>query len=176
MAQQKSKYEVKIKSRLLLRTQIIFIVFFQHDIIFIVGLGKQRSGFGENKKVTRGLTPLSLFFTLFTYSNWIWMWFSRFWYNYVFGHCRNLINILAEISQSGKQRHHVPYRDSKLTFLLQESLGGNAKLAMICAVSPSQRYFLSRPAICLILLASYCWLLGSSLDVLCSYLAVRVKL
>ncbi|WVZ85012.1 hypothetical protein U9M48_031976 [Paspalum notatum var. saurae] len=43
-----------------------------------------------------------------------------------------------EISQSGKQRHHVPYRDSKLTFLLQESLGGNAKLAMICTVSPSQ--------------------------------------
>ncbi|CAN6447228.1 unnamed protein product [Victoria cruziana] len=49
----------------------------------------------------------------------------------------NLINILAEISQSGKQRH-IPYRDSRLTFLLQESLGGNAKLAMICAVSPSQ--------------------------------------
>lgn len=62
---------------------------------------------------------------------------------YVLVHCRNLINILAEISQSGKQRHHVPYRDSKLTFLLQESLGGNAKLAMICAVSPSQRYHLS---------------------------------
>ncbi|CAM0905071.1 unnamed protein product [Alopecurus aequalis] len=50
----------------------------------------------------------------------------------------NLINILAEISQSGKQRH-IPYRDSKLTFLLQESLGGNAMLAMICAVSPSER-------------------------------------
>ena len=83
-----------------------------------------------------------------------------------FVHCRNLINILAEISQSGKQRHHVPYRDSKLTFLLQESLGGNAKLAMICAVSPSQRYFLSRTTICLILLSSYCWLLGSLLDVL----------
>ncbi|KAL6851564.1 hypothetical protein ACP4OV_020497 [Aristida adscensionis] len=49
----------------------------------------------------------------------------------------NLINILAGISQSGKQRH-VPYRDSRLTFLLQESLGGNAKLAMICTVSPSQ--------------------------------------
>ncbi|EFJ25368.1 hypothetical protein SELMODRAFT_414001 [Selaginella moellendorffii] len=48
----------------------------------------------------------------------------------------NVINILAEIAQSGKQRH-VPYRDSRLTFLLQESLGGNAKLAMICAVSPA---------------------------------------
>ncbi|KAL2530140.1 Kinesin-like protein KIN12B [Forsythia ovata] len=48
----------------------------------------------------------------------------------------NLINILAEVSQTGRQRH-IPYRDSKLTFLLQESLGGNAKLAMICAVSPA---------------------------------------
>ncbi|KAH9305111.1 hypothetical protein KI387_009515 [Taxus chinensis] len=47
----------------------------------------------------------------------------------------NLINILAEVSQ-GKQRH-IPYRDSRLTFLLQESLGGNAKLAMICAISPA---------------------------------------
>ncbi|CAL5322812.1 unnamed protein product [Camellia sinensis] len=42
---------------------------------------------------------------------------------------KNLINILAEVSQSGKQRH-IPYRDSRLTFLLPESLGGNAKLAM----------------------------------------------
>ncbi|GAB4844042.1 TRAFAC class myosin-kinesin ATPase super [Ancistrocladus abbreviatus] len=49
----------------------------------------------------------------------------------------NLINILAEVSQTGKQRH-IPYRDSRLTFLLQESLGGNAKLAMICAISPAQ--------------------------------------
>ncbi|CAL5391925.1 unnamed protein product [Camellia sinensis] len=49
----------------------------------------------------------------------------------------NLINILAEVSQTGKQRH-IPYRDSRLTFLLQESLGGNAKLAMVCAISPTQ--------------------------------------
>ncbi len=49
-----------------------------------------------------------------------------------------MINILAEVAQSGKQRH-IPYRDSRLTFLLQESLGGNAKLAMICAVSPASR-------------------------------------
>ncbi|KAJ7957285.1 Kinesin-like protein [Quillaja saponaria] len=49
----------------------------------------------------------------------------------------NLINILAEVSQTGKQRH-IPYRDSRLTFLLQESLGGNAKMAMVCAISPEQ--------------------------------------
>ncbi|KAI3996701.1 hypothetical protein MKX01_041001 [Papaver californicum] len=49
----------------------------------------------------------------------------------------NLINILADVSQTGKQRH-IPYRDSRLTFLLQESLGGNARLAMICAISPVQ--------------------------------------
>ncbi|KAJ6343453.1 hypothetical protein OIU76_005234 [Salix suchowensis] len=49
----------------------------------------------------------------------------------------NLINILAEVSQTGKQRH-IPYRDSRLTFLLQESLGGNAKLVMVCAISPAQ--------------------------------------
>ena len=34
--------------------------------------------------------------------------------------------------------HHVPYRDSKLTRILQESLGGNAKTALILCCSPSQ--------------------------------------
>lgn len=32
---------------------------------------------------------------------------------------------------------HVPYRDSKLTFLLSESLGGNAVTVMIAAISPA---------------------------------------
>jgi kinesin family protein 15 len=31
---------------------------------------------------------------------------------------------------------HVPYRDSKLTHLLQDSLGGNARTVMVAAVSP----------------------------------------
>lgn len=32
-------------------------------------------------------------------------------------------------------RRHIPYRDSKLTRLLQPSLGGNARVAIVCTVS-----------------------------------------
>ncbi len=32
---------------------------------------------------------------------------------------------------------HVPYRDSKLTRILQPALGGNAKTAVICNVTPA---------------------------------------
>ncbi|KAI1214593.1 kinesin-domain-containing protein [Annulohypoxylon truncatum] len=44
---------------------------------------------------------------------------------------------------SGKSHHHhrsrdiVPYRDSILTWLLKDSLGGNSKTAMIACISPS---------------------------------------
>ena len=34
-------------------------------------------------------------------------------------------------------RSHVPYRDSKLTRLLEDSLGGNCKTTMMVMVSPS---------------------------------------
>ena len=34
---------------------------------------------------------------------------------------------------------HVPYRDSKLTQLLQESLGGNSVTTLILTISPNHR-------------------------------------
>ncbi|KAH9532376.1 hypothetical protein CY35_19G090000 [Sphagnum magellanicum] len=46
-----------------------------------------------------------------------------------------VIMVLIDVA-NGKQRH-VPYRDSKLTYLLQDSLGGNSKTAIIATVSPS---------------------------------------
>lgn len=47
----------------------------------------------------------------------------------------NVISALGDETKRGKV--HVPYRDSKLTRLLQDSLGGNSKTLMICCVSPS---------------------------------------
>lgn len=47
----------------------------------------------------------------------------------------NVINALVDIA-NGKPRH-VHYRDSRLTFLLRDSLGGNAKTLIIAAISPS---------------------------------------
>ena len=44
----------------------------------------------------------------------------------------NVINRLAE----NKKSAHIPFRDSKLTRLLSNSLGGNAKTAIICTLSP----------------------------------------
>ncbi|OVA03262.1 Kinesin [Macleaya cordata] len=43
----------------------------------------------------------------------------------------NLVNV-----SNGKSLH-VPYRDSKLTFLLQDSLGGNSKTTIIANISPA---------------------------------------
>ena len=51
----------------------------------------------------------------------------------------NVINALAE-GTKGKKRH-IPYRDSQLTRLLQESLGGNAATIMIAAISPADYNF-----------------------------------
>ncbi|EEC82521.1 hypothetical protein OsI_27028 [Oryza sativa Indica Group] len=48
---------------------------------------------------------------------------------------RLVIMTLVDVA-NGKNRH-VPYRDSRLTFLLQDSLGGNSKTTIVANVSPS---------------------------------------
>ncbi|CDW79512.1 kinesin-like protein kif15 [Stylonychia lemnae] len=51
----------------------------------------------------------------------------------------SVINELADISSGnetkGKSRH-IRYRESKLTYLLRDALGGNSKTVMICNVNP----------------------------------------
>jgi hypothetical protein len=47
----------------------------------------------------------------------------------------NVISALGDDQKKGKV--FVPYRDSKLTRMLQDSLGGNSKTLMICCVSPA---------------------------------------
>uniref|UniRef100_A0A9I9DNE2 Kinesin motor domain-containing protein n=1 Tax=Cucumis melo TaxID=3656 RepID=A0A9I9DNE2_CUCME len=49
--------------------------------------------------------------------------------------CSLVIMSLVDLAH-GKHRH-IPYRDSRLTFLLQDSLGGNSKTTVIANVSPS---------------------------------------
>jgi len=50
-----------------------------------------------------------------------------------------VINSLVEIAE-GKQRH-IRYRDSKLTFILKDSLGGNSKTSLIANISPASSSF-----------------------------------
>ena len=52
----------------------------------------------------------------------------------------NCINALCDANLRGK-KIHIPYRDSKLTRLLKDSLGGNARTVMIANISPSINTF-----------------------------------
>ncbi|XP_054010629.1 kinesin-like protein KIF21A isoform X2 [Hylaeus anthracinus] len=51
-------------------------------------------------------------------------------------------NVISALGDKTKRALHVPYRDSKLTRLLQDSLGGNSQTVMIACVSPSDRDFM----------------------------------
>ncbi|KAI4314987.1 hypothetical protein L6164_027841 [Bauhinia variegata] len=48
-------------------------------------------------------------------------------------------NVISALGDEKKRKEgvHVPYRDSKLTRLLQDSLGGNSKTVMIACISPA---------------------------------------
>ncbi|KAK6098040.1 hypothetical protein MT418_002108 [Batrachochytrium dendrobatidis] len=48
-----------------------------------------------------------------------------------------LSTVIGKLSDGGDKRH-IPYRDSKLTRILQPSIGGNANTAIICTITPAQ--------------------------------------
>ena len=52
----------------------------------------------------------------------------------VLGTC---ISVLADKAMGKGKKDIVPYRDSALTRILQNALGGNSKTIMICAISPA---------------------------------------
>lgn len=49
----------------------------------------------------------------------------------------SLSRVIHALSQPGA---HVNFRDSKLTRLLQPSLCGNAKMSIVCCITPAERY------------------------------------
>ncbi|XP_042025210.1 kinesin-like protein KIN-7H isoform X2 [Salvia splendens] len=54
---------------------------------------------------------------------------------------RSLLTLGTVIRKLSKGRgRHIPYRDSKLTRILQTSLGGNARTAIICTMSPARSH------------------------------------
>lgn len=50
-------------------------------------------------------------------------------------------NVISALGDPKKKSSHIPYRDSKITRLLKDSLGGNSKTLMICCISPAARDF-----------------------------------
>jgi kinesin family protein 4/21/27 len=47
-------------------------------------------------------------------------------------------NVISALSSNDpRKRTHIPYRESKITRILKDSLGGNANTLMICCISPS---------------------------------------
>ena len=58
------------------------------------------------------------------------------------GKCISALAALSSATSSGtkrKERLHVPYRESTLTLILRESLGGNSRTGMLATISPSAK-------------------------------------
>ncbi|XP_032325329.1 kinesin-like protein KIF7 isoform X2 [Camelus ferus] len=50
-------------------------------------------------------------------------------------------NVISALGDPQRRGSHIPYRDSKITRILKDSLGGNAKTVMVACVSPSSSDF-----------------------------------
>ncbi|XP_065590055.1 kinesin-like protein KIF7 [Cyrtonyx montezumae] len=50
-------------------------------------------------------------------------------------------NVISALGDPRRKGSHIPYRDSKITRILKDSLGGNAQTVMIACVSPSSSDF-----------------------------------
>ena len=50
----------------------------------------------------------------------------------------NVIAALTDEKKIAKGKSFIPYRNSKLTRILQDSLGGNSRTTMIACVSPAE--------------------------------------
>ena len=48
-----------------------------------------------------------------------------------------LANVINKLAENHGKKVHIPYRDSKLTRLLSQALGGNSLTTIICTVSPA---------------------------------------
>jgi len=46
-------------------------------------------------------------------------------------------NVIAALTENKFGLKHIPYRDSKVTRLLEDSLGGNCKTTFMAMISPS---------------------------------------
>ncbi|PKC03967.1 kinesin-domain-containing protein, partial [Rhizophagus irregularis] len=51
-------------------------------------------------------------------------------------------NVICALGDESRKVTHIPYRDSKLTRLLQDSLGGNSQTLMLACVSPADSNFM----------------------------------
>uniref|UniRef100_S4RAI3 Kinesin family member 27 n=1 Tax=Petromyzon marinus TaxID=7757 RepID=S4RAI3_PETMA len=50
-------------------------------------------------------------------------------------------NVISALGDPKRKSSHIPYRDAKITRILKDSLGGNAKTLMIACISPSSGNF-----------------------------------
>lgn len=56
-------------------------------------------------------------------------------------HINKSLSALADVLGAlSEQRSHIPYRNTRLTHMLQDTIGGDAKLLVMLCVSPAQRF------------------------------------